>query len=99
MADGQLLVVDDEEDIAALLEEHSRAARRHDAVLARLRAMDPTIAVVMLTGNDDEALARALLRAGALDYVPKPFELDVLEPVMATAVAVGRRGSPRRLLY
>jgi len=45
----------------------------------------------MLTGNDDEALARQLLRAGALDYVPKPFQLDVLERVVATAVASGRR--------
>ena len=124
MADGRLLVVDDEREITELLEEHFRAcgydidvahdgtqalitaaARRPDAVLldvtmpgldgaavlARLRAIDPTVAVVMLTGNDDEALARQLLRAGALDYVPKPFQLDVLERVVATAVASGRR--------
>jgi DNA-binding response OmpR family regulator len=124
MADGQLLVVDDEPQITAVLEEHFRAcgysvdvahngadalvmaaARRPDAVLlditmpgpdgaevlSRLRALDPTVAVVMLTGNGDVELARRLLRAGALDYVPKPFELDVLERVVATAVAVGRR--------
>jgi DNA-binding response OmpR family regulator len=124
MADGQLLVVDDEHEITDLLEEHLRAcgyavdvahdgnqalqmsaARRPDAVLlditmpgpdgeevlARLRAVDPTVAVVMLTGNDDEALARRLLRAGAFDYVPKPFQLEVLERVVAAAVAVGRR--------
>ena len=124
MADGQLLVVDDEHEITDLLEEHLRAcgyavdvahdgdralqiaaARRPDAVLlditmpgpdgeevlARLRAIDPTVAVVMLTGNDDEALARRLLRAGAFDYVPKPFQLEVLERVVAAAVAAGRR--------
>jgi FixJ family two-component response regulator len=45
----------------------------------------------MLTGNGDVQLARRLLRAGALDYVPKPFDLDALERVVATAVAVGRR--------
>jgi DNA-binding response OmpR family regulator len=61
------------------------------AVLARLRAIDPTVSVVMLTGNDDEALARQLLRAGAFDYLPKPFQLDVLERVIAAAVAAGRR--------
>jgi DNA-binding response OmpR family regulator len=60
-------------------------------VLGRLRALDPTVAVVMLTGNDDETLARQLLRAGAFDYVPKPFQLDVLERVIAAAVAAGRR--------
>ena len=124
MADGQLLVVDDEHEITNLLQEHLRAcgyavdvahdglaalqlaaARRPDvvllditmpgpdgeAVLARLRAIDPTVAVVMLTGNDDEALARRLLRAGAFDYLPKPFQLEVLERVVAAAVAAGRR--------
>jgi DNA-binding response OmpR family regulator len=60
-------------------------------VLGRLRALDPTVSVVMLTGNDDETLARQLLRAGAFDYVPKPFRLDVLERVIAAAVAAGRR--------
>jgi DNA-binding response OmpR family regulator len=124
MADGQLLVVDDEHEITDLLEEQFRAcgydvdvahdgaaalvtaaARRPDAVLldvtmpgldggevlARLRAVDPTVSVIMLTGNDDEALARDLLRAGAFDYVPKPFRLEVLERVVAAAVAAGRR--------
>jgi two-component system response regulator MprA len=124
MADGQLLVVDDEHEITDLLDDHLRAcgyavevahdglqalqvaaARRPDAVLlditmpgldgeevlARLRALDPTVVVVMLTGNDDEALARRLLRAGAFDYVPKPFRLEMLERVVAAAVAAGRR--------
>jgi DNA-binding response OmpR family regulator len=124
MADGHVLVVDDEEEITALLEEHflacgyavdvahsgadallMAAARRPDTVLLditmpglegsevlpRLRALDPTVPVVMLTGNGDEELARGLLRAGAFDYVRKPFQLDVLERVVATAVAVGRR--------
>lgn len=124
MADGQLLVVDDEHEITDLLQEHLgacgyavdvahdglealqlAAARRPDvvllditmpgpdgeAVLARLRAIDPTVAVVMLTGNDDEGLARRVLRAGAFDYLPKPFQLEVLERVVAAAVAAGRR--------
>jgi DNA-binding response OmpR family regulator len=124
MPEGQLLVVDDEEAITAVLEEHFRAcgyavdvahngadalllaaARRPDAVLlditmpgadgaevlARLRAVDPTVAVVMLTGNGDHDLARRLLRLGAVDYVPKPFDLDMLEGVVAAAVAMGRR--------
>jgi FixJ family two-component response regulator len=53
--------------------------------------VDPTIAVIMLTGNADEDLARRLLRAGAFDYVRKPFELDVLDRVVTAAVAAGRR--------
>ena len=60
-------------------------------VLRRLRALDPSVSVVMLTGNDDETLARQLLRAGAFDYVPKPFRLDRLEQVIVAAVIGGRR--------
>jgi DNA-binding response OmpR family regulator len=62
-----------------------------DQVLDRLRALDPTVPIVMLTGNSDEEVARSLLRRGALDYVTKPFQLDTLERIVATAVAVGRR--------
>jgi DNA-binding response OmpR family regulator len=62
-----------------------------DQVLDRLRALDPTVPIVMLTGNADENLARSFLHRGALDYVAKPFQLDTLERIVATAVAVGRR--------
>ena len=81
------------------------AARRPDAVLLdidmpevsgeevldRLHALDRSVPIVMLTGNADADLARRFLRKGAFDYVAKPFQLDVLERVVATAVAVGRR--------
>lgn len=62
-----------------------------DQVLDRLRAIDPTVPIVMLTANADEDLARSFLRRGALDYIAKPFELAALERVVATAVALGRR--------
>jgi DNA-binding response OmpR family regulator len=123
-ASGRVLIVDDEDDITSVLEEHfaslgydvdvaqdgataliHAAARRPDVVLlditmpevsgdevlSRLLAIDPTVSIVMLTGNSDEDVARDLLRRGALDYVAKPFELATLERVVATAVAVGRR--------
>jgi DNA-binding response OmpR family regulator len=124
MPSGRVLVVDDETDITAVVEEHftslgyevdvahhgaaalvQAAAIRPDVVLLdinmpevsgdevldRLHAIDPTVPIVMLTGNADEDLARTFLRRGALDYVAKPFQLDTLERVIATAVAVGRR--------
>jgi two-component system OmpR family response regulator len=59
-------------------------------VLSRLRQEYPDVAVVMLTGNQDEGAARQLLANGALDYVRKPFDLQVLERVMAAAVASRR---------
>jgi DNA-binding response OmpR family regulator len=62
-----------------------------DEVLHRLHALDSTMPIVMLTANTDEELARSLLRRGAMDYVPKPFQLETLDHVVSTAVAVGRR--------
>jgi DNA-binding response OmpR family regulator len=60
-------------------------------VLRDLLALDDSITVVMLSGTDDEALARDLLKAGALDYVRKPFMLDNLEQIVELAVLVGKR--------
>src|SRR5262245_4239464 len=48
-------------------------------VLQALHALDASIQVVMVSGTDDEGLARDLLRAGAFDYVQKPFVFEHLE--------------------
>lgn len=63
-------------------------------VLARLRAMDPGLGAVVLGGSEDESTARALLRAGAVDYVRKPFELERVERAVAVAVSIGRQHAP-----
>jgi len=60
-------------------------------VLGDLLALDDSITVVMLSGTDDEELARELLKAGAFDYVRKPFMLDNLEQVVGLAMLVGKR--------
>jgi DNA-binding response OmpR family regulator len=60
-------------------------------VLSQLRALDESLAIVMLSGADDEGLARALLKAGAFDCVRKPFNFDRLDHVVGLAVAVGRQ--------
>ncbi|MBI3628356.1 MAG: response regulator [Candidatus Rokubacteria bacterium] len=63
-------------------------------VLRRLRRDRPAVPVVMLTGVDDEALARSALQIGALDYVRKPFDPDQLNRVVLAAIgrASGGRG-------
>ncbi len=63
-------------------------------VLRELRALDDSLAVVLLSGTDDEDLARALLKAGAFDYVRKPFDFDRLDRVVTLAVAVGQQKAP-----
>jgi two-component system KDP operon response regulator KdpE len=64
-------------------------------VLARLQDFDDSIAVVMLSGSDDEDLARGLLKTGAMDYIRKPFKFDQLIQAVSLAVEVGK-GRPRR---
>jgi len=60
-------------------------------VLCDLLALDGSITVVMVSGTDDEELACALLKAGAFDYIRKPFLLDNIEQVVGLAVLVGKR--------
>jgi two-component system, NtrC family, response regulator AtoC len=47
-------------------------------VLARLRASDPSVPVLMLTAHGSERAAVAAIKAGAFDYLPKPFDPDEL---------------------
>ena len=67
-------------------------------ILDRLRVADASIPVIMLTGNNNEAVARGLLRAGALDYIRKPFDFDTLDTAVSTAVSVGRKRSRRGIV-
>ena len=47
-------------------------------VLAALRVQDPTVPVLMLTAHGSERVAVAAMKAGAFDYLPKPFDPDEL---------------------
>src|SRR6202453_800701 len=47
-------------------------------VLARMRAGDPSVPVLMLTAHGSERVAVAAMKAGAFDYIPKPFDPDEL---------------------
>ncbi len=60
-------------------------------VLERLRAQDPSVPVLMLTAHGSERVAVAAMKAGAYDYLPKPFDPDELALVV-------RRGIEMRLL-
>jgi DNA-binding response OmpR family regulator len=47
-------------------------------VLKILKKMDPSLPVIMLTGQDSEKAAREGLTCGASDYLTKPCELEEL---------------------
>ena len=54
-------------------------------MLKRIRSIDPTIKVIMVTASTDALLAREALQLGALAYVDKPFDLAYLKRVIAMA--------------
>ncbi|MBI1845360.1 MAG: response regulator [Candidatus Rokubacteria bacterium] len=55
-------------------------------VLRRLRDLDSSIAVIMVTANEDVALARETLKIGAFDYVAKPFDFRYLDRAVAAGL-------------
>jgi two-component system response regulator AtoC len=58
-------------------------------VLERLRVQDPSVPILMLTAHGSERIAVAAMKAGAYDYLPKPFDPDEL--VLAVRRAVEAR--------
>jgi len=68
-------------------------------VLARARALDPDVAVIMITAYGSEKLAVQAMKLGAADYVPKPFDNDELRIVVRKAMeTVQLKRDHRRLL-
>lgn len=51
-------------------------------VLKAIKNASPKTAVVMVTGVEDEDVAKECMQAGAFDYITKPISLDYLERVV-----------------
>jgi DNA-binding response OmpR family regulator len=66
------------------------------AVLKRLKGAEATkdLPVMILTGDRDTKMVQAALRAGAADYLVKPFDPDVLADRVAR-LAAGKLPEPR----
>ena len=56
------------------------------SVLAELRARDPDLPVIVVTGDQDLETAVQAMRAGAYDYVAKPFDRERLGQAVKRAV-------------
>src|SRR5579864_5029807 len=55
-------------------------------VLERMRAADPSVPVLMLTAHGSERAAVGAMKAGAFDYIPKPFDPDELALAVKRAI-------------
>ncbi|HSI60549.1 MAG TPA: ATP-binding protein [Ideonella sp.] len=62
-------------------------------------AIDPQMAVVMMTGQGSIATAVEAMQSGVLDYVLKPFKLAAMLPVLERALAIGRLRSENAALH
>lgn len=56
-------------------------------LLEKLRALDPDLPVVLITGHGDVSLAVAAMRLGAHDFITKPYDPDHLAAIIARALA------------
>src|SRR5436309_3452634 len=55
-------------------------------LLGKLKEIDPTIEVIMLTAYETIETARQALRLGACDYLTKPFDISTMRTAIATAM-------------
>jgi two-component system response regulator FixJ len=61
-------------------------------LLEKLNGMGVTMPTVVITGHGDVSMAVAAMKAGAVDFIEKPFEDDVL--IEAVKRAAGRLDDP-----
>ncbi len=74
------------EDVDLLLTDFAMPELDGLGLMARLKRQQPELPVVLLTARGSERLAARAIKEGAFDYLPKPFELDELEAVVARAL-------------
>lgn len=59
-------------------------------LFARVRALDPDIPVILMTGHGDIDMAVRAMRDGAFDFIAKPFAIDHLVGVINRALQARR---------
>jgi DNA-binding NtrC family response regulator len=80
-------------EIKAVVLDHGLPDGDGIQVLAHLRKLRPDVPVVMLTGHNDAETAVQSIRAGADDYLTKPFELERLFRVIQDACQLRRQNA------
>ena len=68
------------------------------ALLPRLKALQPDLPIIMLTAHGTISAAVEAMKAGAFDYLTKPFSRDQLRASVAKAAEVGALKTENRRL-
>lgn len=80
--------------IEAVILDHGLPGMNGLEVLSLLREISTTVPIIMLTGLNDAETAVQALRAGADDYLTKPFELKRLFDLLGQARHARRNAPP-----
>ena len=56
------------------------------AALRGIRAIDASIPIIMVTGNESARVAGEVIKDGAFSYLPKPVKIRYLEHLVAAAL-------------
>lgn len=87
---GQALAAVTEEPFDLMLTDLMMPEMDGIALLEAARRRDPHLAGVVMTGHGTIDTAVKAMRTGALDYIQKPFSLNVVLPVLGRALAMRR---------
>jgi len=60
------------------------------ALIDRLKALDETLPIIVMTGWGTVSLATQAMQAGAADFVEKPWENERLVSILRTQIALGQ---------
>ena len=60
------------------------------ALIDRLKALDETLPIIVMTGWGTVSLATQAMQAGAADFVEKPWENERLVSILKTQIALGQ---------
>jgi two-component system NtrC family sensor kinase len=74
-----------------LITDHQMPRLTGIELISRLREEMPLVPVILITGEGSEAVAAKALRAGAVNYLIKPFAAEVLLEAIELALEEGRR--------
>ena len=66
-------------------------------VLGRIKALDPSVVVVLVTAVHDVRTAVEAIKRGAYDYITKPFDVEDIELLVRRAL--DKRALEREVLY
>ena len=76
-----------------LVDEHMPALSGIET-LARIRSIDPVVAMILITENATLNVSIQAMKAGAVDFIQKPFKSRVLIESIETALTNARRRRP-----